>query len=285
MSDISVSHTGDGFSHTSGAEVNLTFHMKGSGPPVLFLHGTSANHAVWQLVADALAGHATVICVDQRGHGRSDKPATGYTGLAFVHDIVTMLDALDIKQVVLVGHSLGARNAWLAASFWPDRIAGVIAIDYVPYVETPVLDALEARVAGGNQAFTDVTQLESYLQTRYPRLPADAVSRRAQWGYTNRADGSVVPLAPPDALQQVVDGLRTPWDQEFADVTVPMSCIRGVDSRIVSEDAWDMARTVRPDIRWVLAEYSDHYVPEEQPHVISEEINTMLTLLEQNERI
>lgn len=267
--------TDAGISRTHQASVNLAYRVRGTGPAILLLHGTSANHAVWEPVAEQLTDRATVIAVDQRGHGRSDKPDSGYDGGAFADDVLTVLDALDVPQAIVCGHSLGARNAWVAAARHPERISGVIAVDYTPYVGTPVLDQLATRVAAGDRVFDDIAEIEAYLADRYPRLPLDAVQRRARWGYRQLPDGRWIPLAPGDVLGKVVDGLRTPWDAEFTAVGVPMTCIRGTDSAIVDDEAWAMALNVRSDVRWVVAE-TDHYVPEEHPDLIVSELVRLL---------
>lgn len=273
---IGLEARGDGTNRTRGAGVNLAFRVVGTGPALVLLHGTSASHAVWEPIADALASRATVVSIDQRGHGRSDKPETGYDGASFAADVVTVLDALGIQRAVVAGHSLGARNAWVAAAKHPHRISGVIVVDYTPYVEPTVLDELDVRVAKGDRSFDNAMDIEKYLEDRYPRLPLAAVRRRAKWGYWQREDGSWVPLAPAFAMKQLVAGLRIPWDQEFRDVGVPMTCLRGVDSAIVSEAAWLAAQDVCPQARWVVVDDADHYVPEEQPEMVVSEVVRML---------
>ena len=273
---IGLEARGDGTNRTRGAGVNLAFRVVGTGPALVLLHGTSASHAVWEPIADALASRATVVSIDQRGHGRSDKPETGYDGASFAADVVTVLDALGIQRAVVAGHSLGARNAWVAAAKHPHRISGVIVVDYTPYVEPTVLDELDVRVAKGDRSFDNAMDIEKYLEDRYPRLPLAAVRRRAKWGYWQREDGRWVPLAPAFAMKQLVAGLRIPWDQEFRDVGVPMTCLRGVDSAIVSEAAWLAAQDVCPQARWVVVDDADHYVPEEQPEMVVSEVVRML---------
>ncbi|BDZ47203.1 alpha/beta hydrolase [Naasia aerilata] len=250
--------------------------MRGSGPAIVLLHGTSANHAVWEPVAEALAEHATVIALDQRGHGRSDKPAQGYTGRDFAGDVVTVLDALGIERAIVGGHSLGGRNAWTVGALHPGRVDAVVSVDYTPYVEASVLDDLAARVAGGHRAFPDVAAIEDYIRGRYPRILPGAVERRARWGYTQRADGQWWPLADPDAMQQLIEGFRTPWDAEFRAVSAPMTSIRGASSRIVSEAAWSAAIADRPQDRWILVNDADHYIPEEHPELVAAEFVRLL---------
>ena len=59
----------------------------------------------------------------------------------------------------------------------------MVAIDFTPFIEREVFDALEARVAGGERAFFSLEDVKAYLRSRYPRLPEDAIDRRARHGY------------------------------------------------------------------------------------------------------
>jgi 2-(acetamidomethylene)succinate hydrolase len=276
MSVPPIERRPDGLQSTRGAAVDIVFRVQGSGPAIVLLHGTSANHAVWGPVADAVSAFSTVISLDQRGHGRSDKPTSGYTGADFAADVVTVLDALGIDHAIVGGHSLGARNAWLVGALHPERTTAVLAVDYAPYVEVSVLDELAIRVAGGDRIFDAVDDIAAYLHSRYPLMPLDAVARRAQWGYQQGADGGWRPLADPSAMMQLVAGLRTPWAAEFAAVTAPMTHLRGAHSTILSEDAWFAAIAERPNDRFVVDPDSDHHVPEENPELVIAELAHLL---------
>lgn len=269
---VSVEDIGDGLVRTRGADVDVAFRVRGSGPAVVLLHGTSANHAVWQPVGDILARHARVIALDQRGHGRSDKPAHGYSGDDFVTDVITVLDALGIDTAVVAGHSLGGRNSWLAAARHPARVSGAVVVDYTPFVDASVIDELAIRVAGGFRQFADVTAIEAYLSERYSAILPGAIERRARWGYGALEGGGWAPLASPDAMGQLIEGFRSSYLDEFRQVAVPMTHLRGGVSRIISETAWEKAIAERPDDRWVVVDDADHYIPEEFPDLVADEI-------------
>jgi 2-(acetamidomethylene)succinate hydrolase len=278
MSALSTESIADGLWRTRGAGVDLAFRLRGTGPAVVLLHGTSASHAVWEPVSIALESSATVISVDQRGHGRSDKPATGYTGPDFAADVVTVLDALGIDRAIVGGHSLGARNAWLAGATYPERTVAVLAVEYTPWVESDVLDLLQVRVAAGDRAFDSVTEIEHYLRDRYRLLPAEAVSRRARWGYRRADDGLWRPLADPAAMDRLIEGFRTPWSAEFEAVQAPTVQVRGAHSGIVSDASWQRAVSARPQDRLVVDADADHYVPEENPQLVIDELRRLLPL-------
>lgn len=265
----------NGLRHIRAGEVELCLRDRGTGPVVVLLHGTTANLGVWDAVVDRLGDGVRTIAVDQRGHGRSSKPASGYGAAEYCGDVTALLEALECGPVVLAGHSLGARNSVVVGARRPDLVAGVVAVDYTPFVEPEVLDELETRVRGGDRTFASTDEIEEYLQARYPLMPADAVRRRTVYGYVR--EGEVHrPLAAPEAMVGTVEGLRTDFDDAVRDIKVPVTLIRGEHSRIVSERAFAATVELRPDFRTVTVPGADHYVPEEAPDTVADEIARML---------
>lgn len=276
MPTITTEPLAGGLERTRGAEVDLAFRVRGSGPVVVLLHGTSASHAVWEPVAESLAAEARTVAIDQRGHGRSDKPADGYGGACFADDVVTVLDAIGADTAIVAGHSLGARNAWVAAARHPDRITGIVCVDYTPWVAPAVLDTLEERVAAGDREFVNAADVRAYLQQRYPLMPPEAVARRAVWGYRSTESGGLRPLADPHAMAQLIDGFRASHETEFREFAAPARHIRGAASAIVDDAAWGAARKARPHDSWRIVTDADHYVPEEHPEIIAAEVRSAL---------
>jgi pimeloyl-ACP methyl ester carboxylesterase len=108
---------------------------QGSGPLVLLCHGFPESWYSWrhQLKALAQAGYRAV-APDMRGYGDTDRPAEidRYTLFHLVGDMVGVLDALEEKNAVIVGHDWGAPVAWHAALMRPDRFRAVVGLS-VPY--------------------------------------------------------------------------------------------------------------------------------------------------------
>lgn len=240
-------------------------------PLALFFHGITANAYVFQPVLEQLAGEFRCVSIDQRGHGRSGKPATGYGAASFAEDVAALVRHFGGRPALVVGHSLGARNGIVAASLHPSLIAGVVAIDFTPYIEDQVFTDLETRVNGGDRVFADVEEVKSYLAGRYKLMPADAVERRARWGY-RPVEGGLRPLADPGAMTQIATGLREDLEAPLRAVKVPVLLVRGKESKLVSPAAFARTRALRPDLPAVEIERADHYVPEEEPRATVEEI-------------
>lgn len=249
-------------------DVTLCVRDRGSGPVVVLLHGTTANLGVWDGVVDHLRDRVRTVAVDQRGHGRSDKPAAGYGAAEYCGDVAALVRGLDCGPVVIAGHSLGARNAVVLGAREPGLVAGVVAVDYTPFVEGSVLDELERRVRAGNRTFGSPEEIEEYMQDRYPLMPIDAVRRRVRYGYVEEGD-ACRPLADPDAMVSTVDGLRRDFVDETRQIAVPVTLMRGEHSGIVSPEAFAATRRLRPDLRAVELSGLDHYVPEEDPAAVA----------------
>ncbi|MFE5617025.1 alpha/beta fold hydrolase [Streptomyces sp. NPDC056470] len=103
---------------------------------VVLLHGllTDSLASYYFTVAPAFAAAGLdVIMYDHRGHGRSGRPERGYTLGAFVDDLDTLLDRLDIRNPVhLVGNSFGGTVAFGYALLRPERVAGMVVIESEP---------------------------------------------------------------------------------------------------------------------------------------------------------
>lgn len=219
---------------------------------------------MFEPVAELLASRFRIVSIDQRGHGRAPKPKSGYSGADYARDVAKLAE----EKTLLIGHSLGARNALVAGERYPDKVAAVVAIDFTPFIEPEVFEALEERVNGGSRDFASLQEVSAYLKQRYPRLPDDAIARRAQHGY-ERVKGKWRPLAAPAAMRATCAGLRENLEGALKDIRVPVLLLRGADSKLVSRAAWEKTKALRPDIQAQEIGDADHYVPEEQPAAVA----------------
>ena len=76
-------------------------------PPLILLHGLTANGACWMPVAHALAGEYDVIMPDARGHGKSSAPNEGYQYEDHANDVESLIAALELTLPTVIGHSMG----------------------------------------------------------------------------------------------------------------------------------------------------------------------------------
>lgn len=108
----------------------IAYQVVGSGPPLLMVHGSLLTHTIWRTFGyvKALRPSRTLILVDMRGHGRSDKPheIDAYRMDTITEDLVAVLDAVGVSRVDYMGYSYGARAGLTLAARTPDRIGGLV---------------------------------------------------------------------------------------------------------------------------------------------------------------
>jgi pimeloyl-ACP methyl ester carboxylesterase/ankyrin repeat protein len=132
-----------------------SFHVieQGEGPAVLFCHGFPDTAETWrsQMRAVAEAGYHAV-ALDMRGFGASYAPSdvSLYRALHTVGDLVGVLDALDIRSAVLVGHDWGADVAARAMVMRPDRFRAIVSVSipFQPRGEISTWDELRGQGLG-----------------------------------------------------------------------------------------------------------------------------------------
>jgi pimeloyl-ACP methyl ester carboxylesterase len=102
----------------------------GSGPTIVFVHGWTCDVSSWRDQVPAFADDYRVITLDLPGHGQSESPAADGFSLQLFADAVEAVRAeAGAGQIVLVGHSMGAPVIRTYALTYPDRVAGLVAVD------------------------------------------------------------------------------------------------------------------------------------------------------------
>jgi haloacetate dehalogenase len=117
--------------------VTVSCAIRGSGPPLLLLHGYPENHLIWRGVAPDLAEDHTVVLADLRGYGDSDKPAPDGAGVVYskrsmADDQAGLMRHLGFGQFQVVSHDRGARVGHRMALDHQDAVTRLAVLDIVP---------------------------------------------------------------------------------------------------------------------------------------------------------
>ncbi|WP_106397046.1 alpha/beta fold hydrolase [Actinocorallia populi] len=146
----------------SDGTVRIYYEVHGSGPAIALIHGSGGHHAAWWQQVAALRDRYTLITIDLRGFGNSDSSMPEFDGQDFPGDVLAVLDAEDLTDVLVFGQSIGAVAALRAGLARPERISGValghslggisdpelselVAADRAEAVRLPVIDRLLSR--------------------------------------------------------------------------------------------------------------------------------------------
>lgn len=188
----------------SEGQINInSFHLHyrewGSSdlPPLLILHGLTGHAWEFDSLAMALANHFHVIVVNQRGHGGSDW-AEDYSAEIMADDIAGMINALELKNPYIIGHSMGGVNSWVFASEHVDKIAGLVILDVNPKTVTfpPMVEGF-------------ITALNSYTDARYNN-PQEAVT-----DYLNEYSGNHRAALTSFVLHNLIEKPDGSWIWRF----------------------------------------------------------------------
>jgi haloacetate dehalogenase len=118
-----------------GQEVTLRGRHGGSGPPLLLLHGHPQSHAMWHRVAPALAEKFSVVMMDLRGYGDSDRPASSehsHSKRMMASDAIAVMQQLGFAQFDVLAHDRGARVAHRLALDHPQAVRRLMLLDIAP---------------------------------------------------------------------------------------------------------------------------------------------------------
>src|SRR5438309_10703597 len=105
----------------------------GDRTPLLLRHGFTGHAHAWDTLRLALQPHFHVYALDQRGHGDSD-PADVYNAVVAFDDLSGVIDQLDLRSPILVGLSMGGRNAMYYTAKRPDDVARLVIVDIGPEI-------------------------------------------------------------------------------------------------------------------------------------------------------
>ncbi|MER5604387.1 alpha/beta hydrolase [Streptomyces sp. NPDC002265] len=256
----------------------------GDGPPLLLVHGWPQNWYAWRMLMPALARDYTVIAVDQRGIGLTDKPKDGYDTRTLAGDLVALMDALGHERFAVAGHDTGMPIGYALAADHPDRI------DRLAVAEAVIPGVTASPSLFGTARGNDM--LWHFPFNRLDKVNEQLVRGREDvyfgWQFTTKAARRLperdvryyvdLLASHRDALRGSFGWYRA-FEASFAQneqrkarrLTLPVLAIGGAAS--VGEGVGNTMRSVADDVRSLVIPDCGHWVAEEAP----EEMLTALT--------
>lgn len=111
-------------------DIETYYERRGSGPPIVFVHGMAMSSTMWEFQMDALGDSYTTIAYDVRGHGYTGgSDRNPYSIDLFAADLDALLSALGIDRAVVCGLSMGGAVAQSFAASHPEKVAGLVLAD------------------------------------------------------------------------------------------------------------------------------------------------------------
>jgi sigma-B regulation protein RsbQ len=217
------------------ARHNVTVHGPADGQPMLFAHGFGCDQNMWRFVAPAFADRYRVVLFDHVGAGGSDPAAYDaerYSSLTgYADDVVQICDALDLRDVVLVGHSVSAMIGILAEHARPDLFAALVLVGPSPrYIDDEgyvggfsepdiheLLDSLDSNYLGWSSAMAPVImanpdrpELGQELTSSFCRTDPAVARQFARVTFLGDSREDLPGVAAPTLVLQCTDDVIAP---------------------------------------------------------------------------
>jgi pimeloyl-ACP methyl ester carboxylesterase len=233
---------------------HLRFHFLEWGapdaPPIVLLHGGHQSAHSWDLVSLHLARRYRVLALDQRGHGDTEWARdVAYSNHEMSLDAEAFICALGLERPMLMGHSMGGRNAMLLTRRDPSLLRALVIVDVGPELS----DRGRAVIAGfvrDNEEFDDLDHFVRNVQQYDPYRSREHIERTVKYNMLQRADGKFVSKC--DSNPRRLGLVRGSGPQENISLDdarafgLPVLVVRGANSAILAADAAERLRDALP---------------------------------------
>jgi esterase len=210
-------------------------------PAIVLLHGGHQSAHSWDLVSLHLAQRFRVLALDQRGHGDSEWARDViYSNHEMSLDAEAFIAAMGLNRPVLIGHSMGGRNAMLLTRRNQALLRAAVIVDVGPELS----DRGRAAIAGFvqvNQEFDDLEHFVRNVRQYDPYRSREHIERTVKYNMLQRADGKFVSKCDSNPRRlNIVRGSGPLENITLDDATrfdLPVLLVRGANSNILAHDA------------------------------------------------
>ena len=218
--------------HENSGSIDLYYEDHGSGAPVVLIHGYPLSGRAWDKQVPALleAGRR-VIAYDRRGFGRSSQPTSGYDYDTFAADLDALMNALDLRDATIVGHSMGTGEVTrYLGTYGSARVAGGVLVSPIP----PFLLLTDDNPQGLPQSLFD-----GFVDTAKTDMPAWMTAFLANFFSTGagrdtgvsdeavQANWNLAVSASATAAVECIGTWATDFREDLPKIHVPLLVIHG----------------------------------------------------------
>lgn len=256
-----------------------------NGRKWVFLHGLMGYALNWRRIIKSIEDTERVLVFDQRGHGKSWSPETGYAPEDFADDLFLIAEELGWDKFILVGHSMGARNALQFADKFPDKVEKLILEDMGPEGNPKALDFYQWLFATVPTPFTNKRAAKEFFLNEFKTLSRGKTTNPETLGayfYSNMmelSDGRATwRFKPENMLAVIKEGrIKERW-KEFKSLSMPTLVIRGETSNELSREVFEQMCSVNSAVSGIEVSNAGHWVHSDQPETFIQAIRQFTDL-------
>jgi pimeloyl-ACP methyl ester carboxylesterase len=252
-------------------------------PKLVFLHGVMGSGANWRKITPYFTNNFCVLTFDQRGHGRSFKPMSGYAPEDYAYDLKEMLNELGWHKIHLVGHSMGGRNALAFAHLYPDKLEALVIEDIGPEGNHLAMDRTLRLIESVPTPFPSQADAKEFFASDFLIFVENHPQKKIlpAYFYTNiesKPDGTADWRFFKDGiLQSLRQGHFAPrWDY-IKELKARTLFVRGETSEDFTSGEFERVLASNPKIQGATVMGSGHWVHFDKPKEFSELVLSFLT--------
>jgi esterase len=252
---------------------NFNYQILGEGaaPKLVFLHGLMGSGTNWRKITPGFVGDFQILLFDQRGHGRSFQPLSGYSPEDYASDIKKIVDELGWNKFHLVGHSMGGRNALVFADLHPQYIDKLVIEDIGPDLNHESGEKIKRLIDLVPVPFPSRSVARDFFQTTFLELIKNHSDSRvlSQYFYTNIAETANKQadwrFSKAGVFASLNEGRTVERWKELQNLIVPTLLIRGEHSKELYPEVYNNMLLANDNITGIVVPGAGHWVHAEKP--------------------
>ncbi|MFK8138344.1 MAG: alpha/beta fold hydrolase [Bdellovibrionales bacterium] len=242
------------------------FHYRITGdknkPKLVFLHGLMGFANNWRSIAKHFERDFEILCLDQRGHGRSFHPESGYSPEDYAEDLRKIIDELGWAKIHLVGHSMGARNSHCFSHNNSHRLSSLVLEDLGPEADPQALLRNQELIDRVGAPFENKNHARAHIEREFKDEMTLGEYFYANLTQKEGEDGGYVDwrFSLKGIIESVEAGRNTSRWNEIESIQCPCLLIRGELSEDLSRETYEKMLKSNTKLRGVEIEGARHWV-------------------------
>jgi esterase len=240
-----------------------------SAPTLIALHGLRGHGHSWDSFSEPMSGEYRILALDQRGRGDSDWAPDGqYTSEAYVKDLEGFCEALQLRNFILMGHSMGGRNSMVFTARHPSMVNRLIIVDIGPEGDPRGTARIKNEIVAAQEEYTSFEELFEAQQKGNSLLSPEVLRRRLTYQTKTLSNGKIGWRYDVEIRRQWREDKRPPQEDlwpAIANVPCPTLIVRGIETDVLPLHVAHRMMQVMPKAQLAHVERAAHMVMEENP--------------------
>ncbi len=219
-------------------------------PAIVLLHGGHQSAHSWDLVSLHLARQYRVLALDQRGHGDSEwSRDVSYSNHEMALDAEAFIQAMGLIRPLVIGHSMGGRNAMLMTRRDPSKLRALALVDIGPELSGRGREVI-AGFVNANEEFDNLEHFVANVRKYDPYRSREHIERTVKYNMLERADGKYISKCDGNPRRLGIIRGQSPLENITLDdarvFALPVLVVRGANSNILTAEAAERFRDALP---------------------------------------